>query len=539
MMSDEGLVDILLVRLGRDEEKERVKSLLIKELGFSEEEAEQAVAKTPNMIRKAVPMGKGRVIQNRLYPYIDLLPRMDLVDDDEPDGEDAEGAGAPPDEDRPAAGEEPVEEPEGEREVEQEVPGLQTAATAVMDAGFSGEGPEGKTAPEAESQPQAEEKREEDEDLEFEAGNAPPPEETEEEPAEESDGMVVTSAAEEMRQIERCHICGRTPTDGERLAPCRSCGDLTCRDCFDRMAHVCKKCAADGKFVDKPPQRSQKVQRQPRASAGKPAPAAASGGAGGYNRNLLAGIVAALVVLVVLAVGYFVDPLGMFSDGSAASAASGVTGPADSLPAVADTASVDTSSAVAADTASTDSLVSADTTTVEPVEEPGPLNLASATLDSAASLAEPAEVPLITSPGGGVRGLEILDEELEAIAGDIGRVASYASIDLDAATLFRTESGISVLALSILHPEEDTRRYALLRGLGHYLAPTGVDELVFYYRENRYYDARVVPYLNSSFPDLSQATGPMEFQELTGCSSAEQWELLDGEVRDWLTSVQR
>ena len=537
MMSDEGLVDILLVRLGRDEEKERVKSLLMKELGFSEEEAEQAVAKTPNMIRKAVPMGKGRVIQNRLYPYIDLLPRMDLVDDDEAAGEEAEGAGAEPDEDRPAAGEEPVEEPEEEREVEQEVSGLQTAATAVMDAGFSTEEPEGETAPEAEPEPRAEEKRDEDEELEFEAGNAPPPEETEEEPAEESEGMVVTSAAEEMRQIERCHICGRTPTDGERLAPCRSCDDLTCRDCFDRVAHVCKKCAADGKFVDKPPQRKQKAQPQPRASAGRPAPAAASGGGGGYNRNLLAGIVAALVVLVLLAVGYFVDPLGMFSDGSASAAASGGTVPADSLPAVADTASVDTSSAVAADTASNDSLVSADTTAVEPAGEPGPLNLASATLDSMASLADPAEVRLITSPG--VRGLDILDEELETIAVDIGRVASSASIEVDAATLFRTESGISVLALSILHPEEDTRRYALLRGLGHYLAPTGVDELVFYYRENQYYDARVVPYLNSDFPDLSQATGPMEFQELTGCSSAEQWELLDGEVRDWLTSIQR
>ncbi|MFO7951064.1 MAG: FYVE zinc finger domain-containing protein [Candidatus Fermentibacteraceae bacterium] len=534
-MSDEGLVDILLVRLGRDEEKERVKSLLIKELGFSEEEAEQAVAKTPNMIRKAVPMGKGRVIQNRLYPYIDLLPRMDLVDDDdEAAEEETEGAGPEQDEARPAAEEEPVEEPEGEGEVEQEVPGLQTAATAVMDAGFSEEGTGGETAPEAEPEPQPEEKRDEDEDLELEDEYAPPPppEETEEEPAKESEGMVVTSAAEEMRQIERCHICGRTPTDGERLAPCRSCGELTCRDCFDRMAHVCKKCAAAGKFVDKPPQRRQKTRPQPGASAGKPAPAAASGGGGGYNRNLLVGIAAALVVLVLLAVGYFVDPLGIFSDGSASTPAAGGAGPADSLPAVADTASVDTSSAVAADTAATDSLASA-----EPAGEPGPLNLAAARLDSSASLADPAEVPLITSPG--VRGLDILDEDLEAIAGDIGRVASSASIDVDAATLFRTESGISVLALSILHPEEDTRRYALLRGLGHYLVPTGVDELVFYYRENQYYDARVVPYLNSSFPDLSQATGPMEFQELTGCSSAEQWELLDGEVRDWLTSVQR
>jgi hypothetical protein len=526
-MSDEGLVDILLVRLGRDEEKERVKGLLIKELGFSEEEAEKAVAKTPNMIKKAVPMGKGRVIQNRLYPYIDLLPRMDLVDEEPEEEEGGEASPEPAAEPEADTAEQPPESDDG-REVEEDVPGLESAAAAVMETGFA-EG-EDRSGTEPEAGP-----------AEKTAAPSRPPGPTGgeggEEDEEESEGMVVTSAAEEMRQVERCHICGRTPTDGERLAPCRSCGDLTCRDCFDRVAHVCKKCAEDGKYVDRPPQRQQAEATRTEAPRRRPAaaPPAAAAGGGGYNRGLIAGVTAALVVLILLAVAYFIDPLGMFAEASAPDPSPGGGASGDSPGAVADTASTDTTSSVASDTASVDSLASADTTGTGPAEVDGPLNLAAATLDSASALADPVQIRELTRSG--VAGLEILDQELEELAPDIGRIASAASISIDGVTLFRTDGGITVLALSVLHPEEDTRRYALLRGLGHYLAPTGVDELVFYYRENRYYDARVVPYLNAEFEGLSQATGPMEFQELTGCTSSGQWELLDGPVRDWLTSI--
>jgi hypothetical protein len=168
-------------------------------------------------------------------------------------------------------------------------------------------------------------------------------------------------------------------------------------------------------------------------------------------------------------------------------------------------------------------------------EPPGPLNLQAAVLDSASAPVDPPEVRTIRYSS--VSGLTVLTEELESIADDLGRMASAAGIEIDGVTLFRTSDEITVLALAVLHPEEDTRRYALLRSLGHYLAPTGVDELVFYYRENQYYDARVVPYLNADFESLSQATGPMDFQDLTGCTSAEQWELLNGPVSNWMTSI--
>ncbi len=536
-MSDEGLVDILLVRLGRNEEKERVKSLLIKELGFSEEKAAEAVAKTPNMIQKAVPMGKGRVIQNRLYPYIDLLPRMDLVDEEPEEAEAPEPAAETATE--PAAEEEAPEE-EDESRVEEDVSGLQTAAGAVVDAGFAEEDTGGGEPEEEGPGTGAEPEPDDEPDLEIESGSAytAPSSESEEPGEEESEGMVVTSAAEEMRQIERCHICGRTPTDGERLAPCRSCGELTCRDCFDRVAHVCEKCAEDGKFVDRPPQPKKEAVERASAPAARrqPAPPAASSGPGGYNKGLVAGLAAALVVVVLLAVAYFVDPLGMFAGDADSSPLPDDGGRRDSVAIAADTSSVDTAS-TAADTASADSLAAADTTSTGPVHAAGPLNLAAAELDSASALADPAPVSLLTTSG--VVGLEILKDDLESLGEDLGRIVAAAAIEVDAATLFRTDSGISVLAVGILHPEEDTRRYALLRGLGHYLASTGVNELVFYYRENQYYDARVVTYVNSNFENLSQATGPMEFQELTGCTSAQQWELLNGEVRAWITSITR
>ena len=510
MMSDEGLVDILLVRLGREEEKERVRNLLMKELGFSQEEADDAVSSTPKMIQKAVPMGKGRVIQNRLYPYIDLLPRMDLVDE-EPEEEAAPEPAPPAEESSP---EPPEEEEEAfEDGDEEEVPGLETAAAAVMEPA---ENRQAAPEPEADEEtPQAEE-------------------------GEEEERVVVTSASEEMRQVTRCHICGRTPTSGEKLAPCRSCGDLTCRDCFDRVAHVCKKCASDGKYVDKPPQRQQKQKpSEPKPRGAAPQPEASPGG--GVSRNLVTGAVAAVLVIALLAVGYFVDPLGLF--GATETGRTAQEDPADSSMAAVDTtvAVTDTSSTVpnttVADTVATQPDSSAaDTTRTSPVDTvESSLNLAAATLDSASAAAEPLELRGIRSAG--VSGLVVLRDELDLLLPDIGAISASVPIDIDAVTLFRTEEGVTVLALSVLHPEEDTRRYAMLRALGHYLAPTGIDELVFYYRENRYYDARVVPYLNASFEDLSEATGPMEFQDLASCTSAQQWELLNGPVSDWMTSI--
>ena len=78
----ESLVDLLLVRLGREEEKRKVLKLLVTSLDLSMSDAEEAVNNSPSVIREAVPMGEARAIQKDLYPYIDLLPRFDDEEED-------------------------------------------------------------------------------------------------------------------------------------------------------------------------------------------------------------------------------------------------------------------------------------------------------------------------------------------------------------------------------------------------------------------------------------------------------------------------
>ncbi|HRW77768.1 MAG TPA: hypothetical protein P5207_03775, partial [Candidatus Sabulitectum sp.] len=174
----ESLVDLLLVRLGREEEKRKVLKLLVTSLDLSMSDAEEAVNNSPSVIREAVPMGEARAIQKDLYPYIDLLPRFD--------DEEEEEAPAP----APAHAEEIPEADFDEEDIDEEA------------------------------------------DEEIQHNGEDEAEEVEEE--EEEEDILITSARDEVRSTNRCHICGRTPTDGEKLAPCRTCGDLTCRDCFDR-----------------------------------------------------------------------------------------------------------------------------------------------------------------------------------------------------------------------------------------------------------------------------------------------------------------
>ena len=87
-MSD-SLVDLLLVRLGREEEKRKVLKLLVTSLDLSVSDAEDAVNNSPSVIREAVPMGEARAIQKDLPPYIDLLPRFDDYEEEET-GDDPE-----------------------------------------------------------------------------------------------------------------------------------------------------------------------------------------------------------------------------------------------------------------------------------------------------------------------------------------------------------------------------------------------------------------------------------------------------------------
>ena len=76
-MTPEPFVDLLLVRLGREEEKKRVSHLLMTSLQMTEGDALNAVENSPVVLREAVPMAEARDIQKKLYPFIDLLPRID------------------------------------------------------------------------------------------------------------------------------------------------------------------------------------------------------------------------------------------------------------------------------------------------------------------------------------------------------------------------------------------------------------------------------------------------------------------------------
>ncbi len=69
------MVDLLLVRLTREDEKIKVIDLLISELGMSQEEAREKVDSSPNILSEGVEMEQGRILQDRMYPFVDLLPR--------------------------------------------------------------------------------------------------------------------------------------------------------------------------------------------------------------------------------------------------------------------------------------------------------------------------------------------------------------------------------------------------------------------------------------------------------------------------------
>jgi len=201
-MSD-SFVDLLLVRLGKEEEKKKVLKLLIANLDLSVTEAESAVNNSPSVVREAVPMNEARVIQKDLYPYIDLLPRLEDETIPGKTTDDEEVAEVKPD------------VPSVEYEKESEDPVVEDSIHDYADHGVEDES---------------------DFDVQEE---------------EDEEAIIITTASEEILSTSRCHICGRTPTDSERLAPCRTCSKLTCRTCFDRIAHVCNHCANEGKTVDR------------------------------------------------------------------------------------------------------------------------------------------------------------------------------------------------------------------------------------------------------------------------------------------------
>lgn len=486
----ESFVDLLLVRLGREEEKRKVLKLLITNLDLSVTEAENAVKDSPSVIKEAVPMNEARMIQKDLYPYIDLLPRLE---------EDA-GSGSVEDEkavstsgsDYDDANEDVVKD---ETEIDEDDMYQSDEDESEIDNSID--------------------KDEEENDVE----------------GDEYDPVIISSVNEEIRSTNRCHICGRTPTDGERLAPCRTCSDLTCRDCFDRVAHVCNKCAADGKTID-------------RANEGM----SNGSDAGlefdtddtvtGSGENKLGAPRIALTVFVLLlamaAAFYFVDPMNLFNTDQSIIVSDSSSTDADTTSAAADSVE----NVLPADTADVN-LETVDTVSVKPdtftVDDPhGVLSIVLPEAYVAIETAPAVNFQLTVPPE--IQAY-IPQEESEILFHQLSVIASSIPVVLETGAFLVYHDTTSVLVLALLHPEESGARIELMRELVLWLSQSGVDQLVLIYRETIYQDAVPMSLVREVFPDVEGVMNPSQFRTFFSYRD-DCWESINGPVVDWLSTIE-
>ena len=475
-MSDP-LVDLLLVRLGGDEEKKKVTRLLVTELDMTVGEAEKAVENSPVVIRESVGIGEARIIQKSLYPYIDLLPRLE-EDQASTLKEKIRFVSSPSENDDFSVDVEELEEDEEEEEGGQATPPSRAPA---LDA---------------------------DEDME-----------EDEEEEEEEGGFNLTTASDEMLAIERCHICGKTPMGGEKLAPCRTCGDLTCRDCFDRAAHVCHKCAADGHTVDRPV-----ASKAPGGRKGAPAALKTTEGRAEPKRSSLVKRLAVfLSVAVALLLFYFLDPLNLFG---------GAESP------VAETPETPDSSLVVND-GTADTLATAPDSLAElTVPDPDPIGILALSLPDSASGrgATPSVIPFTAVPS--ACGASSATDELTTILPQIEILARDCEIAVDRAALLvygdpgKTDH-LSVLVLAVNHPVNNETRFAFLAATAAWLIPGGIDQLVLCYRETRFHQPQVYSYTSLNYQGISGAMSPNVFMDLASTHDSV-WESISGPVAEWI-----
>lgn len=470
----EPLVDLLLVRLGGDEEKKKVTRLLVTELDMTVGEAERAVENSPVVLRESVPIGEARIIQKNLYPYIDLLPRL---------------------------------EDEQSSTLKQKV---QFVTSPVDDFAVDEDEPEDDVPASAGGEGGQE------------VAGAPSDDDGE----EEADSFLLTTAGEEMLTIERCHICGKTPVGGERLAPCRACGDLTCRDCFDRNAHVCHKCAADGHTVDRPVASKSPAGRKGAAAVRQ---TAEKGGNKAGSGGVLRKAAFLLIALALLAALYFADPFNLFKSGTA-----GVpvreTAPDTSAVAVQDT----TQGVVVPEPP--DTVESVETT---PVSDPLGI-LALSLPDSLLSAGSDQPTEAFTDVPAGC-GASSATDGLAAILPQLGALAASTGMVLDRAALLvygdisKTDH-VSVLVLAVNHPENNETRFAFMAAIAEWLIPGGIDQMVLCYRETRFHEPQLFSYTSLHYPELSGAFTPAEFRELAGTHESV-WASVSGPVKDWICGI--
>lgn len=483
----ESLVDLLLVRLGREEEKKKVLKLLITSLDLSVTDAENAVNNSPSVIREAVPMSEARVIQKDLYPYIDLLPRFD----DEADS---------------------IKKNTGDHQQ------VNSETSPVSD---NNDETEETASDEIEEDYEEDSGAEIPDDLAFD----------EDEPSVEEDNVLITSANEEIISTQRCHICGRTPTDGENLAPCRTCGDLTCRDCFDRVAHVCTKCSASGKSVD---YANDGVLPEKEHGLVFDADEEDSPDEHKGSSAIRYVAVAVLFIAALAALFYFADPMNLFGPGDPALAQNdvsdglGSTEP-DSLNSLDQVAVEDT---LPSDT--TEVVINIEPDTGDPVDDP--FGVRSLVLGSEYSaITDPPSIDFRTRTPASVRA-EIPLAETDLIADQMAVIAAWIPVELDDAAILVYHDTTAVLVLVLNHPVESESRMELMRRTAAWLSSSDIDQLVLYYTENRFQSTVVMSLVAEVFNDVQGVLNPSQFQSFLSYRE-DCWESLSGPVAHWLTDI--
>jgi len=477
------LVDLLLVRLNREEEKKKVIDLLVSELGMTVEEATEKTDNSPSILSEGIDMEQGRILQDRMYPFVDLLPKQytgnhneasDDIDDD------------------PIQTTPMIDTPESSYTSE-ELP------SDIMDS----------------SDIYHDQSRQYD--------------------ADDDDSLIITSAAEEMLSVERCHICGRTPTDNHKLVPCRTCDELTCSDCFNRTHHVCEKCASEGRVIDRPldsvPKAPGSVKQEERISPQSPTERKSVSSKYGVLSKLSPLLIGIIAVVLVVAAFFIIDPMNLFVS-------------SDDSEEYVEIISIDTAAVTDPDSLASDSTAAADTALVEPdsslasadsLKINGYISLRNISLPDSMAIPEGYVLPrmLTTSP---VRNIDILTDSLQYIAELLGPLTAFYSIELDGVSLISTEDNIDILIMSILHPEPAERRTALLGELGTLLDSTMVDQMILYYRENQYYEPNLFSFTADSFSILSISGSPTFLQRRQSLIP-ETTELVTGALFEWMTDL--
>lgn len=479
-MIDSQIVDLLLVRLSRDEEKEKVIEMLITELGMSRDEAGEKVDNSPNILIEGISMEQARILQNRMYPYVDLLPRSYSTVTKE------------------------TNIPADVNQEEITSGSLQTDETDIdKQNGYS-----------------EEKETDNSEDID--------------------EGLVITTAAEEMISVERCHICGRTPTSVQKLVPCRTCGELTCSECFDRKMHVCEKCVSEGRVVDRPLDNKPGYSRKQDHDHKKVIQKDEIRKSGSKKLDIIsklspASITITAIVLILIAF-FLIDPINLFNNSNMnASGMRYSISNSDSIVS-AELPESDSLSDTLLTEVQPDTLVSfEDSLASVPDAHTEIISLRDIRIPEFPETPDEIEPPrlLLSTP---VRGIEILRDSLNLLSYPVAYIAASISIKIDAISLIHTADGYTVFIMSILHPEPVEKRTALISNLGAMLDSTVVDQMVLYYRENEYYDSDLFSFISDSFTVISQSNSPY-FLQRKQATIPEIRTLISENIYDWMTNL--